>query len=97
MASKRAVVGVALAAMLLAGRAQAAEVPVNFGVGDLKLKQGMVLHLMRHQGNKDVVVGRLRVVNLDGDAVQLELLSGTAEMQNGDHIEVERPKVKRHH
>ena len=96
MASKRAIVGVALASMLLAGRAWAAKVPVNFGVGDLTLQPGMVLHLIRHLGTQDVIVGRLKVVTIAGGEVQLELLSGTAEMHDGDRIEVEETKAKSH-
>jgi len=97
MASKRAVVGVVLAAvLLLAGRAGAAEVPINFGVGDLTLQPGMVLHLIRHQGNRNVVVGRMKVIQIAGGSVQLQLLSGTAAMQDGDQIEVEPHKPRKH-
>lgn len=93
-AIKRACGLLAMVALLGAGASARAAVPVpstpgSYAIGDAALEPGMTLRLLRGRGAKATEVGRMRVLGISGDEVQLELLSGTAQMQSGDVVQVE--------
>ena len=62
------------------------QLPGTYAVGDAALAPGMVLRVLR--GATPTEVARMRVIGIRGDEVQLELLSGTAQMLSGDTVQV---------
>ena len=96
-AGKRTSLALALASLLGAGSAAAAgsetpaipEAPGIYGIGDLALAPGMTLYLFRPHGRGEVEVGRMKVLAVSNGEVRLELISGSARMESGDHLELE--------
>lgn len=94
-AGKRAGVLLAAALSLSAGSAFAVdnpavpESPGIYGIGDLTLKPGMTLYLFRPSGAREVQVGQMKVLDVVDGEVRLELVTGSATMQSGDHLELE--------
>ena len=93
MASKHAGVwtaAVAAAVALAGGVARAESKSVGtFAVGDLELRPGMTLHVIRPDAARTREVGTLRVLEITDSEVRVELMSGSAELQSGDRIESE--------
>ena len=63
--------------------------PGTYAVGDAELTPGMTLQILRPHGAHPLEVGRMRVLAIRNDEVQLELLSGTATMREGDSLQIE--------
>ena len=67
--------------------------PGTYAVGDAELAPGMTLQILRPHGARSLEVGRMRVLAIRNDEVQLELLSGTSKMKQGDSLQVEAAPV----
>jgi hypothetical protein len=98
--SKRASIILAIATWLGSASAFASDAPTPpipeapaapglYGIGDLALAPGMTLYLFRPSGEREVEVGRMRVIDVANGEVKLELVSGSARMESGDHLELE--------